>query len=241
MIYVLLPLLVFCFSKSKLPTYILPFYGTAALLAVHSYSELRSEWDDRFAFTVMMIFTAGITIAGFVWPPLSALRWNFAFAGMVILTICLISRGMVKSEWTQHVAPRIMLGISLIIYLAIPSLQNEMKSYRPMVTKMNELDPQRQVPTLVYTGFIPSISFYRQRLAIMALGKSRETLFEQNDLYRQWYVQDKEELKQIVLKLPRVFVVTEPKHIDEFSASMGFTCSELIIQKRNSAYDCRRE
>ena len=63
-----------------------------------------------------------------------------------------------------------------------------MKSYRPMVTKMNELDPQRQVPTLVYTGFLPSISFYRQELAIMALGKPRETMFETNDRYRQWYV-----------------------------------------------------
>jgi len=241
MIYVLLPLLVFCFSKSKLPTYILPFYGTAALLAVHSYSELRSEWDDRFAFTVMMIFTAGITIAGFVWPPLSALRWNFAFAGMVILTICLISRGMVKSEWTQHVSPRIMLGISLIIYLAIPSLQNEMKSYRPMVTKMNELDPQRQVPTLVYTGFIPSISFYRQNLAIMARGKPRETMFEANDRYRLWYMQSDAEVKNILSEMPRVFVVTEPKHINNFSSSMSFTCSELQAQKRNTAYDCRSE
>ena len=55
MIYVFLPLLVFCFSKSKLPPYILPFYGTAALLAVYSYRELRSEWDDRLTFAVMMI------------------------------------------------------------------------------------------------------------------------------------------------------------------------------------------
>lgn len=241
MIYVFLPLLVFCFSKSKLPTYILPFYGTAALLAVHSYRDLRSEWDDRFAFAVMMILAAGITFAGFVWPPLIALRWNLAFAGMVTLTICLISRRMVTTQWTQHVSPRIMLGISLILYLAVPYLQDEMKSYRPMVTKMNELDQQRQVPTLVYRGFIPSISFYRQNLATMALGKPREIMFEANYRYRRWYMQSDAEVKKILSEMPRVFVVTNPKHIKDFSSSMSFACSELYAQKRNTAYDCRQE
>ena len=40
-----------------------------------------------------------------------------------------------------------------------------------MVTRMNQLDPERQIPTLVYKKNLPSISFYRQKLAIMALAR----------------------------------------------------------------------
>ena len=190
MIYVFLPLLVFCFSKSKLPPYILPFYGTAALLAVYSYRELRSVWDDRATFAIMMILAAGIGIAGFVWPPLVHLRWPLACAGIVALLACLISRRLQTTDWVAALCPLAHIGISVVLFLALPSLQDQMKGYRTMVMKMNALDPQRQVPTVVYKGFLPSVSFYRQELAIMALGRPRETMFEVNDNYRQWYVRD---------------------------------------------------
>lgn len=241
LVYIFLPLLVFCFSQSKLLPYILPFYGTAALLAVYSYREFRSAWDERVIFSMLLLLAAGMSVAGFFWPPLANLRWPLACSGLVVLAACLVSRRLQTGDWAQRSAPWLMIGMSLVGYLTLPSLQDEMKGYRPMAMKMNEVDPQRQVPTVIYKGFLPSISFYRQKLAIMALGKPREIMFETNDLYQLWYMQSDAELKKILSEMPRVFVVTEPKHINDFSASMSFVCSELLAQKRNTAYDCRRE
>ena len=243
MIYVFLPLLVFCISKSKLPPYILPFFGTAALLSVYSYREFRSVWDDRATFAIMMILAAGIGIAGFVWPAVNHFRTGLVCAGVITLMVCFMSRRFVITDWTLRFAPVLMICVSVIAFvlLAIPSVQDRMKGYRPMAMKMNELDPQRKVPTLVYMGFLPSISFYRQELAIMAMTKPREILFEINDNYRNWYVQNEVELKEKLSIMPRVFVVTEPKHIGEFVSSMSFSCSEILAQRNDIAYDCRPE
>ena len=241
LIYIFLPLLVFCFSKSKLPPYILPFYGTAALLAVYSWQELKSRWDEQVVFAFSILLASGIGICGFVWPPIHDFRWLLACAGFISLLICFGSRRFITTNWAQHFAPMLTIGVSVVLYflMAIPSVQDRMKGYRPMVMKMNALDPQRQVPTLVYTGFLPSVSFYRQQLAIMAMGRPRETQFEENDRYRTWYVQSDVELKENLADLPRVFVVTEPEHIGKFSAAMLFSCSEILKQRKNSAYDCR--
>lgn len=241
LIYVCLPLLVFCFSKSKLPPYILPFFGTASVLAVYTYFQLRSQWDNKAAFVILLIMSFGIGIAGFVSSPLNELRWALAFAGFLLFMFCLASQRLFSTDWAQHSAPWLMIGIFVVAYLALPHMEGHMKGYRTMVTKLNEMDPQRKVPTLLYMDFLPSISFYRQELAIVAMTKPRETDFEINDNYRNWYVQNEVELKEKLSKMPRVFVVTEPKHIGAFVSSMSFSCSEILALKNDIAYDCRPE
>jgi len=242
-LYVFLPLLVFSVAKSKLPPYILPFYGTATLLVIYCYRELRSQWDDRVTFVIMLLLAAGIGVAGFCWSPLGYLRWPLAGAGSVLLLSCFVVYRFVNN--TSQLYPVFawyFIFVAVGCYLIIPSLiPKQLKGYRSMVMHMNALDPQRTVPTLVYKELLPSISFYRQELAIMVQGRIRETLFEQNDEYLKWYVQSDAELKQRVAPLSRLFVVTEPSHIGEFSSSTAFACSELLAQKRYTAYDCRPE
>lgn len=244
LLYLFLPLLIFCFSKSKLPPYILPFYGIAALLAVHFYRELQSQWYDQLSHILILILSAGIALSGFIWHPLAQLRWHLACAGFIIGVICFVSRTLLAGDWTLNFAPPLIIGLSVVVFMALPFLQDLMKGYRPMVNKMNGIDPMRQVPTVVYKRFLPSISFYRQELAIMASlgrGRPRETIFELNDRYRQWHVETVPELKEKVSKMPRVFVVTEPQKIEEFSSSMSFICKILLVQEHDTVYDCWQE
>jgi len=238
-LYILLPLLVFCLSKSKLPPYILPFYGTAALLAVYCHDELRSEWDDRLALAALLVLAAGIGSGGYIFPLLKDYRLPLVAAGVALSGIIIAGRRLLQGDRAIVAVSCSIIAISLAAILLFPRQMNYNKGHRAMVARMNELDPEHRVPALVYKNFLPSISFYRQELAIMALGRIRELGFEQNAAYRQWYIDSEAELLVRVAQSPRLFVVSEPKEIGNFMKSSSFACSELLSNRRYTAYDCR--
>lgn len=241
LLYLLLPLVVFCASKSKLPPYIVPFYGTAALMAVYVYQEFKSRWDDRVAFIFLLTLTAGLAVAGFVSPRLEAARLPLALSGSAALLVVISLRRLISTDKILPAVAGLLIAVTTLCYLFMPLLDKQMKSYKQMVLQLNLLDPQRKIPTVVYKGFLPSISFYRQNLAIMVEGsKTRELKFETDDAYRQWYFESLTEMNRAMSREERLFLVTEPQNIAEFAQGSGFACSEMFVKKKHTAYDCRR-
>jgi len=240
LLYLLLPLLVFCLSKSKLPPYIVPFYGTAAVMAVYAYEEFKSIWDDRSAFLFLLFLAVGLGIAGFVSPQLRPSSLPLAiFAGGILLAALPLQR-LIGTEKMLPAVACLLIAVGTGAYLLLPLQHNRMEAYREMVAKLNQIDPEKQLPTVVYEAFLPSVSFYRQKLAIMVKARARETNFETDTAYKQWYFKTDEGLKPALSRYPRLFVITEPMYIPQFSEMTGFTCSEVFAVKKNSAYDCRR-
>jgi 4-amino-4-deoxy-L-arabinose transferase len=131
-----------------------------------------------------------------------------------------------------------LIGISIFGYMLVPTLETAMKGYARMTEKINGFDPGRRQEVIVYRDFLPSVSFYRQKLAIMALGRVRELDFQKDDSFRRWYVSSATELKETVRNMKRVFVVTRPSDISEFEATTAFACTEIFVQRKHSAYDC---
>ena len=160
-------------------------------------------------------------------------------SGLALTCIFVAGRRLLDSDHAIQAISYSIIGISLAAFLVIPPQLNHIKGYRAMVTRMNQLDPERKIPTLVYKQNLPSISFYRQKLAIMALGGPRETRFEQNPAYRQWYIDSDAELIADTSRIPRLFVVTKPAHLEEFTRKTSFACSELMVNKKYTAYDCQ--
>jgi len=71
------------------------------------------------------------------------------------------------------------LSILIFVFCAcslLPYVGDEFKSYKTLTHKLNKIDPERKYEVIVYNSFIPSISFYRNKLSIMAFSKTRETL-----------------------------------------------------------------
>jgi len=240
LLYLLLPLVVFCLSKSKLPPYIVPFYGVAALMAVYAYEEFKSIWDDRSAFLFLLLLAACLGTVGFVSPQLKPLSLPLALFGTACLLAALLLRRLIGTEKMLPAVACLLIAVGTVASLLLPLQHSRMEAYREMVAKLNQLDPERQLPTVVYETFLPSVSFYRQKLAIMVRARARETNFESDTTYKQWYFKTNEGLKAALSGYPRLFVITAPKYIPEFSAETGFTCSEVFAGKKNSAYDCRR-
>ena len=240
LLYLLLPLVVFCLSMSKLPPYIVPFYGVAALMTVYAYEEFKSVWDDRSAFLFLLILSSGLGIAGVVSPQLRPLSLPLALFGAVSLLAALPLRRLIGTEKMLPAVACLLISVGTVGYLLLPLQHNRVAAYREMVMKLNQLDPQRQLQTVAYRSFLPSVSFYRQKLAIMVSARARETDFETDTDWQQWYFKTNEGLQSALSDYPRLFVITEQKHLAEFAAETGFACSEVFAGKKNNAYDCRR-
>lgn len=240
LLYLLLPMVVFCISKSKLPPYIVPFYGTAAVLAMYAYKEFKSVWDDRAAFLFLLLLAVALGCAGFVSPRLEAARLPLALSGSAFLLVALSLRRLIGTERILPAVAGLLIAITTLLYLLMPLMDKQMKSYKKMVLQLNLLDPEKRIPTVVYESFLPSVSFYRQKLAIMVHGRKRELDFETDDAYKQWHLDSLNELNTALAGQERLFVVTEPQNMNKFAQGSAFSCSELFVQKKYASYDCRR-
>lgn len=242
LLYLLLPMMAFCASKSKLPPYIVPFYGTAAIIAVYVYQEFKSKWDDRAAMLFLMVLTAGLAAAGFLSPRLEAARLPLAFSGSAALLVAISLWRLIGTEKIMPTVAGLLIAITTLCYLFMPLLDKQLKSYKNMVLQLNLFDPQRKIPTVVYKAFLPSISFYRQQLVIMVEGsKTRDLQFETDDVYKQWYFESLHDMNAAFSGEGRLFLVTEPKNLAEFNQGSAYSCSELFVKKKHSLYDCRRK
>ncbi|GAB4303247.1 MAG: glycosyltransferase family 39 protein [Desulfuromonadia bacterium] len=238
LLYVILPLTVFSIAKSKLPPYILPCYGTAAMIAAHGVTERPHPADRWGAMIFMTLAAAAIGVAGFISPPLRPIAIPLLVASLILLALAMWVGKVPSSSLPRGIALFITL-LSLVAFLALPWQQAAMKAYRALVAPCTIRDPDKRVPIMVYRAFLPSISFYRGELAVMALGREREVMFETDDRYKQWYLTTDEEVRRFAGSRDRLFVVTEPSDLASLQAIVPAECLEIATRKRYSTYDCR--
>jgi 4-amino-4-deoxy-L-arabinose transferase-like glycosyltransferase len=237
-IYVVTPFIVFLVSRSKMAPYILPLYGVAAIIAVNFFYTNRSKWDGRIAVTTFFLVSAALAFSGVLYKPLAPLQPYLVGVSVVSLLACIALTRIVNDDRFMMAGSIFLIGIIFVGYLTLPTLETAMKGYAQMVRKIDSLDPGRREEVIVYKDFLPSVSFYRQKLAIMALGRVRELDFEKDDRYKQWYVTSDADLKKAAKAMKKVFVVTRPADVHEFEAKTSFACTEIFTQRKFSAYEC---
>jgi 4-amino-4-deoxy-L-arabinose transferase len=125
-------------------------------------------------------------------------------------------------------------------YVLIPYVEGEIKGYKNLTNAINSIDPVKKYEVIVYQSFIPSISFYRNKIAIMAFSKERETLFEKDDNYKRYYKTDVLELSTLFKEEKNFFIVSSPKSIESLQATYKIKCSYISRQKKHSAYFCEQ-
>lgn len=235
--YVVVPLIVFSAAKSKLAPYILPLYGISSIIAAEAFESLRVRWAEAAMKGLVAAVCVIVAVAGFVYPPLSALKFPLLIAGGAGLLGC---RHLIRLHGPAlaRASAVFTLGLACIGYQALPSLEKTTKGYEQMTAKINSIDPDRRYDTVIYKSFLPSVSFYRGKTAIMALGRMREVEFEKNEGYRKGYAENATELVKLLNGEDRVFMITEPGNLGEFQQTTGFSCDGIFSQRRYDAYYC---
>ncbi|HZV81156.1 MAG TPA: glycosyltransferase family 39 protein [Geobacteraceae bacterium] len=236
-LYLLVPLVVFSCAKSKLPTYILPFYGTAAIIAVETWRRFGSSRVNRGILVGLLLFPIALPVAGFIIPALKPLRLSLAIAGIILFAAWYWLSRLAGDERFRNAVAGYLIGMSVIVFLvgAQPGVLGS--GYMHLADSLNRLDSQRTVKTVIFRDFLPSLSFYRGELVHVA-GKSRDTRFQADDSFRRWYLETDDDLRRAIAGDSRLFMVSRPAHLKDFEELTGFACSELERSGRIAAYDC---
>lgn len=241
-LYILVPFIIFQISKSKLETYILPFYGTASLIAYYGYKNFGSAFFNKIILFISFVFPAALALSGYFYKPLSDLLYYTIICG-VILIIFLFS--LFKHIFSFN---NFLKGVSLfyitlafVLYFFAPHIETEINGYKQMSQKLNSIDPDRNIQTLLYDTSKPSISFYRNKLAVTALEDDRDLGFQKTDEYKQYYFTTEDEVEAFVSTHRIFFLVAKPKKLLDFEKKYHTQCALVFDQRKYSAYQCISE
>lgn len=241
-LYVLIPLIFFSLIKSKLATYILPFYGLASIISYYAISIDRGKFFKTLSYCFLLFFQicaiVTFTIKFDVKNGPTVLHIILGFWLIAIILLCLLYFIMYKN-FLLNVSLSVFTFV-LCAYLLLPLVGNEFRSYKTLTDKLNAVDPERKYEVIVYNSFIPSISFYRNKIAVMAFSKYRETQFEHSDIYKNYYINDTITLKGLMEREKEFFLVIRPKELSNTISTYNIKCNLIAKQKEHSAYFCSR-
>lgn len=241
-IYILVPFIFFSINRAKLITYIVPFYGLAAIVATYMIYHYRSKIIDilSYSFLIIMHFAAiSLLIFHFntenlpIKLSLIIILWT---AGLVLSIAFIILR---NNAYFFHTSFLILL-LMFFAYILSAYVGDQIRGYKLMSQKINNLDPLKKLEVITYKTFIPSISFYRNKNTIVAFYDERETQFEKDNLYKNYLINDHKTFTAFLNDLNKFFIVTEPHYITEIEMDYSLNCNVIAVQKNHSAYLCEK-
>ncbi len=239
LVYVAAPLVIFSVAKGKHATYILPFYGVLAIYTAEVFARFPMPRLRQLTLAVAALLAIAPTVAGFVVPELTALRLPLFIASLAVASLtCLIFRRY-DTEQLLYWTAATLIFFSIPAYVAFGAISRARNAYEEMVVSLDILDPTRSLPVMVYADFLPSISFYRGELATMALSDQRETQFQTQESYREYYLETSEEVEKYLQTRQQLFVVTPPGSLDFLRRRFHLRCSSVFSQHKYSAYLCQ--
>lgn len=240
LLYIAVPFLVFTISKSKLATYILPFYGSASVIAAYVIRTYASPFLRRASTLMLVILSIAFGAAGLLYKPLAPVSYICASFGVIMLIVSVALWRVALTEHFTSVAALVILLFSLFGYTVAPAMQLEVRTLRKMATEINRVDPGRQLELVAYRTYLPSLSFYREKLAVMAWSRDRDVQFEDDPEFKEHYVTSAEELRSLIAQKRALLLVADQRDVGEFQREQGFSCTMIFKQKKESAYLCEK-
>ncbi len=238
-LYILVPFVVFQISVSKLATYILPFYGTASIIAYYGYKKFNSKILNSVIVFVSLVLPLALGASSYFYDPLYIFRY-YTICFAIVLLIPLYFMFVHVKNYTKFLKSTALFFIilSAFLYFFVPDIESNSKEYKQISHKLNSIDPERNIQTLLYRTSKPAISFYRNKLAVTALGNDRYLGFQQSNEYKKYYFTDENQISEFVSNNKIFFLVTRPRDYQHFKNKYGTECSKVIEQRKYSAYQC---
>jgi 4-amino-4-deoxy-L-arabinose transferase len=238
LLYIAVPFLVLTLAQGKQAPYILPFYGLAAVVVADFLGARQMHRTRMFAAAVLVVFAAAPAVAGWFFPPLREARGILTVSSLLVaIPVVMIFLNLRSERFLPWMAGTLVL-VSTIFFGAAGIAGPEIKGYEKMAATLNDYDPHRNIEVLVLGDLLPSLSFYRGRLAVMALAGERETLFQPDDGYRAHHLTSSAEVRAFLAGRQRVFVVAPAPNRAAVEQEYGLTCREIFAQRKHTAFLC---
>jgi len=238
LVYIVLPFLVFSVVKGKHATYIAPLYGVIAVFTAESMAVFPSPVLRRISAAMLALLAAAPGAAGLAVPALHGARLPLLAASAAALGMVWRSLECRSDDRFLHWTAACLLFLGTVGTGMYALSSRESRAYETMTAGINRLDPERTRDVLVYRGHLPSISFYRGKLAAMAFGMDREVQFEKDDAWKDAWIADRESLKRYLAGRKELFVVASPGALASLLAERPMSCAKVAGTKRYDAYLC---
>lgn len=239
-VYFVLPFLVFSLVPGKHATYIAPMYGALSVFAAESISAFTAQGVRSASLALLALLAATPCIAGFAVPSLHGIRSALLAASVAALLLVWRAWAFRSEDRFLYWTAACLLFIGTAGMWGYAYVSRNAKAYETMTAEINRLDPRKDLDVLVYGGHLPSVSFYRGKLAAMAFGMPREVQFERDEAWKDTYLADGESLKRYLASREKLFVVASPGKLSSLLAEHPMVCEEAFATKRYNAYRCRR-
>lgn len=240
-VYFLVPFVVLSLVPGKQPTYILPSYGIAAILAAAALAEFSMPWLRTLAVALLSLAVAAPGVAGWAYPPVQPLRWPLLGASLVLALLW-------WQAWRARQSPALVAWCAVLLlaatsagYVVVAVAAPQMRGYETMARTLDRLDPEHRLEVLVYQSFLPSLSLYRRQRAVMAFGMHREVQFQDDPGYRRWYLETEGDLRRFLAAHPELFVVLRREVSPDFMQVYDYRCRPVYTEHKHAAYRCRRQ
>jgi 4-amino-4-deoxy-L-arabinose transferase len=208
-LWIVVPLLFFSLSSSKLLLYILPIFPAVAVWAAHSWSQMMKKNQTRWNITLLVYHA--ILLAAIALAPLFVKEitdYNFAIWGMA-----LVMGGLVVYQWFNIAKPLKSVWVAALFSLSLtilssfflganPVLSNDTKDVAELVKTL--LPPNGTI--MVFNKRLPSMAFETQQMTLSIndgdSGLNRETQFESDHSWQRYLI----EADSLLLKKDDFFV-----------------------------------
>lgn len=238
LVYIVLPFLVFSAVKGKQITYIAPLYGVLSVFVAESMSAFPSAGLRAASSALLALLAAVPGAAGFAMPALHGARLPLLAASATALLMAWRSLEYRSDDRFIHWTAACLLFVATTGTVAYAIGSRNAAAYEALTAVINRLDPQRARDVLVYRAHLPSISFYRGKLAAMAFGMAREVQFETDDAWKDACIADRESLGRFLAGRKELFVVASPRDLASLLAERPMSCAKVAVTKRYDAYLC---
>ncbi|CAG0960263.1 4-amino-4-deoxy-L-arabinose transferase [Geobacteraceae bacterium] len=240
-VYIVAPLVVFTLAKSKLSAYILPFYGTASIITAYALARFETARLRAATLVILTLTAVAVGVTGFVYKPAAPLKVQLALYGVALLLLSVyLWRSYLSSHFVRNTA-LYALCVSATVYAGMTHLGPDLKGYREMVAAINRVDPEKKRDVLMYDTFLPSLSFYRNRLAAMGLVSDRDLRFQRDGSLRDIYLPTDADVERFLTERREIFVVTDPARMETFKRNHACSVIPVFVQRKQTAYLCRKD
>ncbi len=222
---IILPFLVLNLVHSKLIFYLLPLFGLSTILLAHFLSNVTNDNNikliERFSigyyalFAIALITLPFFTIKNVTISPLHAI-----FGALILFCLYMISR---QRHYNRIIKIGVMAMSSILLLFMSSTFffsQNQIaiNSTKPITDFLTEHNlANRRI--LLYNVQLPSVAFNLQKdIYIINHGHpdiQRDTFFEQNNNWQQYYYIEESEPKSkldSMLSVPTVLIMKRSKH-----------------------------
>ena len=234
--YIIVPFIIFSIAQSKLATYILPLFPVAAILAAKNVDFL---FEKKIVKTIVTIFIGTTPFIFLVLPFFYRELFNYWYIFLLLFTLSILGFYIFYKNQTLRFMSFYLIFLTTLGYFTTHVIGKYVNGYSEMARVINKIDPERKILFVSYRADIPSISFYRQKIAVTAMGRYRETDFENTPDYKNYYLKSYEEFATFTSDKTLFFIALPKKYLDEIT-NLGFSCEEKFTQKKHSLFLCSK-